>query len=136
MKNENSRILTFVKSLKIRNSRKFKTRENLNTRKLPDLQYSNGTERANCDIYDDFKLNPSVSMAFTEIFQRYKGEVICHDFLSSLFNVSHLNKIAGNDFSRMHGIQRVSLPLTKHLLLSTGTSSAIFGSKSGYFCSQ
>ena len=38
----------------------------------PSHRYSNETERANWDIYDDFKLkkNKFVSMAYTIIFQR------------------------------------------------------------------
>ena len=41
----------------------------------PYQRYSNGAERGNQDIYDDFKFqkNPLISMVYTQIFQRFKG---------------------------------------------------------------
>ena len=44
---------------------------------------SNEAERANKDIYDDFKLrkNPLVSMVYIQIFHRCKGQV--HSYLNN-----------------------------------------------------
>ena len=37
-------------------------------------RYSNESERADSDIFDDFKLkNPLVSMVYTSVFLRFKG---------------------------------------------------------------
>ena len=40
----------------------------------PYHRYSNESERANEDIYDDFKVqNPLVAMLFNKLFQHFKG---------------------------------------------------------------